>query len=534
MTEVLCEITNGLHSTDDPNAANEKTDETLNRVAPMAVVRCSRGGKTRFLYEIASMVRGYNEALATEVACLYVSFNDYSSIREWEHKDPLQALLRRIAFEARVEQQDEAKAGRTELFLSYIEKKPVWEKESFLEWIGDTPCVLLVDEMNNLKCLRNAESREASDFCQFLKFHFIGKENRYLIFSSHVVGTLPFFSEFMDASEGSARAIELQKLPLVPSLAKAITLNESIDSTREAVYYGLVPGIIYEAPIRGKNIYGKRQQAVINFIKSTRDYDGALVTILKSLITGEWDKLPKDLLILLDSAPDRDGLEQKIRWIPFHLQHVLESMGRVTFGHARLAEKLADFCNILKDSKENSGEGWESLFVLFLFAYCLTGTSDGTFVLGDWFAHGELPKVFLNGPYSASNNDGRLISACKTWDELEPGMKLGEAPQLSIYYPTHNSFEVYDVIVVYSENRKSQCVFGYQLKEGKASREHAAHSSISRSFFVRGKPPKRTIVKDAKGWCVPNKEVIDSFFGESGKHWTPEAWKAFSAASIDG
>eukprot|EP00522_Entomoneis_paludosa_P012124 CAMPEP_0172447224 /NCGR_PEP_ID=MMETSP1065-20121228/6574_1 /TAXON_ID=265537 /ORGANISM="Amphiprora paludosa, Strain CCMP125" /LENGTH=524 /DNA_ID=CAMNT_0013198469 /DNA_START=194 /DNA_END=1765 /DNA_ORIENTATION=+ len=524
MAEVQGEITHGLRSTDDPNAANEKTDETLNRVAPMAVVRCSRGGKTRFLYEIARMMRGYNKYLATEVACLYVSFNDYSSIREWEYKDPLQALLRRIAFEARVEQQDETKAGRTELFLSYIEKKPVWEKESFLEWIGDTSCVLLIDEMNNLKCLRYAESREASDFCQFLKFHFIGKENRYLVFSSHVMGTLPFVSEFMDASEGSARAIELQKLPLVPSLAKAITLNKWIDSTREAVYYGLVPGIIYEAPMRGKNISGKRQQAVINFIKrSTGKYDVALFKILKSLINGEWEIVPEDLLILLDSAPDMDGLVQKIQWIPFHLQHVLESMGRETFDNARLAEKLAEFCNI-KGSKENSGEGWESLFVLFLFAYCLTGTSDGTFVLGDWFAHGEPPKVFLNGPYSASNNDGRLISACKTWDELEPGMELGEAPQLSIYYPTHNSFEVYDVIVVYSENRKSQCVFGYQLKEGKATREHAAHSSMSRSFFVQGSPPRSTISKDAKGWCVPNKEVIDSFFGESGKHWTPQAW----------
>jgi hypothetical protein len=432
--------------------------------------------------------------------------------------------------------QDEATAtktkGKNELFLSFIKEKPVWEEESFLKWIGATPCVLLIDEMNNLKCLENAESPEASAFCEFIKFHFVGKENRFFVFSSHVMGTLPFFSEFMDASRGSARTVELQKLPLVPSLAKAITLSESLDSTREAVYYGLVPGMIYEAPKKGKNIKGKREMAVANFIKSTEDYDGALVTILKSLINGEWKFLPEDLLILLDSAPGADGLVQKIRWIPFHLRYVLEQMGQVSFGHARLADKLADFCSILKDSKEESGEGWESLFVLFLVAYCLTGTSDGAFVPVDWFekSQSEPPKVFLNGPYSAADNNGRTISACKTWDQLKPGVRHGETPQLSIYYPTHNSFEVYDVIVVYSDSGKSQSVFGYQLKEGKATRGHVAHSSISQSFFIQGNPPTHTVNEDAKGWSVPNKAMIDSFFGESGKHWTPEAWKAFSAA----
>jgi hypothetical protein len=70
-------------------------------------------------------------------------------------------------------------------------------------------------------------------------------------------------------------------------------------------------------------------------------------------------------------------------------------------------------------------------------------------------------------------------------------------------------------------------VYGYQLKEGKAKRGHIADESIDKSFLIQGAGTKRTVLKDSKGWISPNKDVIDSFFGESGKHWTPERWKAF-------
>lgn len=212
--------------------------------------------------------------------------------------------------------------------------------------------------MNNLECLKEAKSPQASLFSEFIKEHFIGKENRYFLFSSHLMGTLPYFSDFMDASAGSSRTTELQELPLVPSLEMATELSESLDSTREAVYSGLFPGMIYEAHRKGNHIRGKRETAVMNFIRSTTDYDGALVKILKSLIDGEWKFIPEDLRILLDSAPNEDGIIEKIRWVPFHLQYVLDQMGRVglaSFGNARLADKLAGFCNLLQDSKEESG-----------------------------------------------------------------------------------------------------------------------------------------------------------------------------------
>ena len=68
-------------------------------VPPMAVVRCSRGGKTRALYEIANWMK---EPSSTRepVAVIYVSFNDFSSLHNNEQDDLLQALCQRVAFAA--------------------------------------------------------------------------------------------------------------------------------------------------------------------------------------------------------------------------------------------------------------------------------------------------------------------------------------------------------------------------------------------------------------------------------------------------
>jgi hypothetical protein len=105
MVSVKLEIMAQLESSDDPE-----------RIPPMAVVRCSRGGKTRALYEIANTMKNdKNEDIMEAakdhwggpVAVIYVTFNDNSSVETWEQLDPLQALLQRIAFVASRERNDD-------------------------------------------------------------------------------------------------------------------------------------------------------------------------------------------------------------------------------------------------------------------------------------------------------------------------------------------------------------------------------------------------------------------------------------------
>ena len=113
------------------------------------------------------------------------------------------------------------------------------------------------------------------------------------------------------------------------------------------------------------------------------------------------------------------------------------------------------------------------------------------------------------------------MDQCTNWNELREGIKATQSPTLSILYPTHAQFEGYDEIAVYSKDNK-MVIYGYQLKEGKATSNQPVHSSFAKSFVVKGASTKTFKMSDA--WCIPGTKEIDSFFGPCGVHWTPQAW----------
>ena len=63
--------------------------------------------------------------------------------------------------------------------------------------------------------------------------------------------------------------------------------------------------------------------------------------------------------------------------------------------------------------------------------------------------------------------------------------------------------------------------------EGRGNPKQPVDSDVTESFVIKGLPPRDTRV--VNGWNVPSKDVIETFFGESGKHWTPEAWASLLA-----
>ena len=86
-------------------------------------------------------------------------------------------------------------------------------------------------------------------------------------------------------------------------------------------------------------------------------------------------------------------------------------------------------------------------------------------------------------------------------------------PTISIFYPAHAQFETYDAIAVFSENNKLECVYGYQLKEGRANSSRLADKSFNRSFVIKGMPSNVSIKNGADGWSIPSKEAIVFFWG---------------------
>ena len=153
--------------------------------------------------------------------------------------------------------------------------------------------------------------------------------------------------------------------------------------------------------------------------------------------------------------------------------------------------------------------------MLFLGARCLNQESDDVIVPKRWFSdskteqedflgneHGESrpfdgcttseelkSEVVLNG-YNSELNNNLLFSECKTWDELKAGVVPGRNKRycLNILYPSHNNFEVYDVIVAVFVQGKRTEVWGYQLQEGQAPRKHQVNPDMHKSLFVQGSP----------------------------------------------
>ena len=518
LEEVEDEIVAQMMLSDALGGSN--SDATVERVTPMAVVRCSRGGKTRALYEIANKIRGYNRTCQADIAVLYVSFNDYSSLETWEQQSPLQSLLRRIVFMA---SHNDTQKRSIVTFQDFASKVQHVDPEDFLGWLGDsTPCVLIVDELNNLNELTKRKSPAATEFATFVKLHFIAIQNRYFVFSSHQVSTLEYFSFFVDPSEGSVRPVVLQELPIADTLRKAIALKPTLDSAREGIYYGLLPGIIYKSECP-RAIRGKRDVFARDFLNQSQNLDSDFLKILRSLLCGDADLVPNQLHMILDTVGNENGCV--IRWVPFHLSFVLSKLKKADkFSYRRIATQMEELCDGIRDSKRCSGDGWEGLFVLFLLARCMTGLYDEYFMPSEWFSE-KHPQVLFNEPYQSKGH--RLFSECKTWEQLLKSVTPGTEPQLSILYPTHSQFETYDVLAVYSKGGQNKSTYGYQLKEGTASTAQFCTNGIERSFWIQGNSPKNTNSK--RNWEIPNKASIDNFYGESGKHWTPEQWRKFEA-----
>jgi hypothetical protein len=157
-------------------------------IQPMAFVRYSRGGKTRALREIANMelTCGQEEE---PVKAIFVTFNEYSDLDKDDQDDPLRALLLRISFEGLKTRHDDGANNRAK-FAEFRKRNFSFSPSDIMEWLGDTPALLVVGELNNLDELAVPGSTKAAEFARFVKDYFLSPYGRYFIFSTHVLSTL--------------------------------------------------------------------------------------------------------------------------------------------------------------------------------------------------------------------------------------------------------------------------------------------------------------------------------------------------------
>ena len=460
----------------------EGTDDN-DRVQPLCLARCSRGGKTRSLDSVV-------DNISVDIKSLVVSFNDFSDVWLEEQDDPLAALTRRIAFAA-------SKEPKTEDNFNKFRQMVVTD-ESVREWLGKTRCVLLIDELSRLKKLVNptSESGPAEKFAWFLKKNFLKPAGRYFVFTTHEVFIKTKLSSVMDYMNN--RNFVHRALPLIPSLSAAQEAFNCQDlNARKAIHCGLIPGLILMK--RKMNFPIQEQREAVQTFLATNYTAHTVLRLLGSLITGHIESVPDSLEQLMDTS---DG--GKIRWIPDHMVYVLnqiaeQGFGKLPNGFSRLVKKIADLFEQFHGAKTYGGDGWEALFGLVLLVRILTKLSDELIDLSAF--------VTYNIEFTTSFNEqidltgGRQFEDFKDVDELMAAIpeKQGSA-HVAIYYPTNASFEQYDILVVMWDSGGNQFkTIGYQLKEGRDTPSSQGKSGFQ-SFVVRGRAAQNSNM--LPGWEI--------------------------------
>jgi hypothetical protein len=220
----------------------------------------------------------------------------------------------------------------------------------------------------------------------------------------------------MDPSGASERCVAVQALPLVDNLSTAKVLKKNLRGAREAIYYGLMPGLIFS---RGT----KRKEAVpIKWLRQIRKFNQensadkrveCFLAILRSLIDGEITKhgVPSNFHALLDASSSPSGAEL-VCWPPYHLQFVLEKLDIDDPDYNMIQHKMAGLCIQVLESTESSGDGWEALFVLFILARCLNRKWLDPIFPEPEFESSQKPTVTFNESLS-----GTLLDQCKNWND---------------------------------------------------------------------------------------------------------------------
>lgn len=483
------------------------------RVSPVALVRCSRGGKTRSMMELMKQIRREDPSYGI----IYVTFNTSTPLQgESGLQDPVAEICVRIAFAALKSRG----AHDVQEFLDFSEGYTVGQ-EWVKDWLKKEKCILFVDELNLI------QSSMDSSFANLLKTTFLFPAGRGLVFSSHVASLSEDLSSFMTSP--SNRAVITNPLPVIPSLREARDNFEMPTlSAREALYLGLLPGLIVEKK-HHRAPRERRKIAVQNFVDVVLQDATEVSKLLKTLLTGDVSGVHKHLQELMTADVLNDGTAI-LRWIPFHMIYVLQQVSTQCLGLPPSMRtcliSIAELFGQFGSGKWEGGDAWEALFLIVLLVRCFIRSFDDDIVpLRRLISEDVSCEIRYNSPISGYDNFTstspiHFVEGIPLESWAPPG-----ACAISVYYPGHARFEAYDIILAFWNENGSRELYGYQLKEGKATPKPYAYDNVFQlSFLIRGLASTET--KSVKLWLAVSDAALDSFFGVSAVHWSAKQYKA--------
>lgn len=484
--------------------------DSSKRKTMLLISRCPRGGKTTVLRELHARLQSEG------IGVISVSFNGVSgfdSLKGETHSDSLFRLI--------TNQLDKDIGTQT---------LRVTDWEQLNTFIGNTPFVLMIDELNVL-C-----EVVGSELAGVLKRYFLDPHNRQLVVTSHQPYVEDNTSTLVDKVwSDSVTALSDRGMTLVPMpLCANVPLLQNMDMVRcsgitasLAAFYGYVPSLMYAVLMQGEESPAIKFSKVI---KQPSSKYKEVVDFAVTLITGIPCPSLKPFFCFTSAVGDEPFAGIRMRWPLCYVSCILKN-----YPGCELYSDMANLIDNLGQSCSTVGDGmvWEQcvrLAIVLRFLLAAEREFDVPFNLcRKNEATGAAIKIMSLGVgiKSVEKSKGVIFSNSKHFPENT----------LVLYLPTEATLEQFDGYCVRYDRCEVQSVCGFQCKGGRQGASGNVPDWINRGgHLLRGCAPKqcRNDGQQDNGWTYYNSENTDDFLG-----WTlrllrtlpSDGTQMFSAAS---
>ena len=454
----------------------------------------ARGGKTTVLLAL------FDRLKADSKNAMFISFNASSNFKRLVDESEEEAFYRVMA-------------AQLVAFNGYNGRVfPDWE--TLDSYIGDSPFVLLVDEINVLSFPVSAV------LATILKKYFLDKADRYLVISSHLPVDL-------DAGEsaGFVRACEVLSLPICTETQLLCRMGDKCAKIQApvAAYYGCVPSLMYCEKQNGDCSPGDRfrRYSFPSLVISKQ----SLLDFIDELMDGKREPMHHnirylDKLASFSTVTVKEKKEQRIHWPLCYVGCILEMMMKSRSYYCPVSEHIVAFIQRIEVFRQTSNVGnwWEEVVkIAFLLRFVQSANSycpAGLFGLCEQNeAHGAVISVIQLDP--SINN---VRDAQKAIEYVLNKFTYG--CQLVLFHPYSESLQQFDGYVAFNKVEQGlqnsiRRIIGYQCKAGKdTSVGDKKPKWMYKAVLLRGKAGKRTTYPP-RSWIHANDEQVKALLGFS-------------------
>jgi hypothetical protein len=460
--------------------------ESAQRSRPLMISRLARGGKTTLLSLLFDELKRQHR----NVRVMFITFNGSSNFETRQGESQRNAILRVIATQL-------VEIGNCDPL--YIE----CDENALDKYIGDSPFVLLIDELNVLAAPVDAEAG------RMLPRLFLDKHNRCLVFTSHVPMSLePQACHYMASSNEPPSPRGCLTVPFHPTLditsLRAMSNMCSAITPAEVMLYGGIPSLIYS--VKAMNEMSPEERFFKKFVRHSCEPD-LLKFFVSSVVTGQ----RIDAIARFDEfSIVSEG--NKIRWPLCYIACILKAFEQNEATHA-----VCDYCDSLSThaQESESGKEWECVLNIAIIFRCLYQAYYGSESPFNIVPLGTKPTVMCR----TIPPEIKTFSAVK---ELAEFLSSKRSPCLLVLVPSYSKFPDVDGFVVYCGVEPALVVCGYQAKTGRAYPKKDAPPEVTRALLLRGKAPAMGSLR--RGWGYMSREDVQHLLGYSLEPMYPDSW----------